>query len=479
MSPGIASIVCLIGIVGLFRLDREPSVKTSRWLWLPVVWLWIAGSRTVGQWLEVLGIGSFSSSMDSADKYLEGSPLDRNVFLLLTVLGVWVLFQRRSRIVRLLRANGPVLLFFFYCAVSTLWSDYTDVAMKRWVKAIGDLVMMLIVLSDPHPITAIKRTLSRVGFVLLPLSVLFIKYYPAWGREYSHFDGRGSNIGVTTNKNLLGMICLILGIGPLWRLREWVGNTPGTRTRGQLIAQGTLLAMTFWLFSKADSATSFSCFAMVVVLMALTCFGRFGQKQMMINLLVVAIICGALFGVFGGMLLSVVGRDATLTGRTDIWKLVLSLKGNSFVGTGFESFWLGWRRERLWTTYRFHLNEAHNGYIETFINLGWVGIALLGLLLVTGYRNSMREWRRDSGAGILKLGYLVAAIVYNLTEAGFRMLDPVWIFFLLAIMVWPTTPAKLGPQPQLASDVPEDAMADSLEHNFGYVSTQALRKEAF
>ena len=56
------------------------------------------------------------------------------------------------------------------------------------------------------------------------------------------------------------------------------------------------------------------------------------------------------------------------------------------VGTGFESFWLGKRLERMWSIYWWHPREAHDGYIEIFLNLGWLGIVMFGIVLVTGYR---------------------------------------------------------------------------------------------
>jgi hypothetical protein len=32
------------------------------------------------------------------------------------------------------------------------------------------------------------------------------------------------------------------------------------------------------------------------------------------------------------------------------------------------------------------------------------------------------------------LAYVTASAVYSITEAGFRMLDPIWIFLLLAVI---------------------------------------------
>ncbi len=73
----------------------------------------------------------------------------------------------------MLKGNAPVLLFFGYCLFSVMWSDYPDVAFKRWTKGFGDLEMGLIVLTESDPLAALKRLLTRAGFVLIPLSVLY------------------------------------------------------------------------------------------------------------------------------------------------------------------------------------------------------------------------------------------------------------------------------------------------------------------
>ena len=79
------------------------------------------------------------------------------------------------------------------------------------------------------------------------------------------------------------------------------------------------------------------------------------------------------------------GRNSTLTGRTDIWAAVIPMAPNPLVGAGFESFWLSPRvAARLWELFpNLPLNEAHDGYIEVYLELGWVGVGLIGLILLT------------------------------------------------------------------------------------------------
>ena len=432
MPPVAAAVLFGCGILGLFWLDRDPQSRPSKALWIPVSWVLIAGSRPVSMWLQ------FVQPRDSPDQYLDGSPFDRFVFTCILAVGLLVLVNRGRQVGRLLRANWPILLFFSYCALSVLWSDYSEVAFKRWIKDLGDLTMVLIVLTDRHPRAAITRLLSRTGFLLLPLSILFIKYFPDLGRTYIRWSWVPTLVGVTTNKNTLGMICLVLGLGSLWRLLGEFRREEGVRSKGPLIAQSALLMTVMWLLWQADSATSSSCFVLASSLLVATSLFRWGRKPAAAHLLVMAALCGTFFAVFiAPDLLSVVGRDPTLTGRTEIWNRVLGMVGNPLLGTGFESFWLGERLQSLWRIYWWHPNEAHNGYLEVYLNLGWIGVALLAVLLVRGYRNVIVALQQDLNVGSLRLAYFVAAVTYNLTEAGFRILHPVWIFFLLATIVVP------------------------------------------
>jgi exopolysaccharide production protein ExoQ len=438
----IATLVTFAAMLVLFYLDRDPRDRVSRFHWIPVLWLALAGSRSVTEWMWIFGL---AGAVDATPElYLEGSPLDRNVYLVLMVLGMIVLYHRRRTSI-LLKANIPLMVYFSYCVISLTWSDHPDVALRRWFKAVGDLVMILMVLTENNPRAAVKRLLTRVSFILLPVSVLFIKYYPALGRDYHPNNGaawKTAYIGVTTTKNLLGMITLLLGTASLWMVVQ-VFRKDGTKpTRSSVIAHGVMLVTALYLFWLVDSATSSTCFLIASGIIVVTSFSKTRRRPGIIHLLAIGAVGFSLLVLFvAPALLETVGRDSTLTGRTDVWKLALGMAGNPLVGTGFESFWLGWRVEKVWNLYRFHLQEAHNGYLELYLNLGWIGIGLLGVLLVTGYRNVFVPFRRHLEFNSvhlefssLRLTFFIIAVIYNLTEAAFKSMNPVWILFLFAII---------------------------------------------
>ena len=111
-------------------------------------------------------------------------------------------------------------------------------------------------------------------------------------------------------------------------------------------------------------------------------------------------------------------------------------------GTGFESFWLGDRVPKIWASGELlsGINESHNGYLELFLNLGWIGVALLGAIIVRGFWGIVRALRQDPQTHSLQLAYFTAALTYNFTEAAYKAMSPMWFFFLLAVVVVPNAP---------------------------------------
>ncbi|MGB9475237.1 MAG: hypothetical protein WCE87_09235, partial [Candidatus Udaeobacter sp.] len=148
--------------------------------------------------------------------------------------------------------------------------------------------------------------------------------------------------------------------------------------------------------------------------------------------LVLLIAAEMMFGVSSRMSENL-GRGSELSGRTGLWTTLLGLHTNPIFGTGFESFWLGKRLEELEGIFYFIPNEAHNGYLETYLTLGGIGVFLLIGLFIATFRKIRLELFRNFEWGRYRLGFLAALILYNWTEAAFKTLSPLWfVFYLIA-----------------------------------------------
>lgn len=432
MPPIVALGLTLLFIAFLLVEEGRHGYRPSAATWIPTVWMLIIGSRSLTEWVS-LGT-PLSMNIE------EGSPLDRNAFFLLMVAGVIVLIRRSIAWSWVVRNNMWLLLFFLYCGISVLWSDIPEVAFKRWFKALGDPIMVMIILTDPNPVKAVEILINRCAYVLISLSVVFIKYYPQYGRQFSEWTGEAMNTGVTTNKNLLGYLLFVCGIFFVYRLLKKVGKERLPAGSRDVVVLAVFLVMIGWLFSLADAKTAVVCSGIGTGL-ALALGFKSVQKHLG-RYLLVALAVFIVFHVWLGiteMLVSSLGRNMTLTGRTDLWPVVLGMAGNPVLGVGFESFWLGERLRTLQAMWYFKPNQAHNGYIEIYLNLGWAGLLLLAGMVISSYIALRKTLARSLGAGRIELadfsrigiGYLIAYLVFNFTDASFKSLNVLFVVFLL------------------------------------------------
>ncbi|MGA2271947.1 MAG: O-antigen ligase family protein [Bryobacteraceae bacterium] len=432
MPPQIATVLFAVGIAGLFWLDRDRSARPSKALWLPIIWVSEAGSRSLAVWLDM------GAPKEIPGQIPEGSPLDQLFAGALMLLGAIVLIRRRRLVKVLLKASWPIVLYFSFCLISLVWSDFPDWGFKRWVRALGDLIMVLIVATDAQPTAALRRLFSRVGFVLLPASVLLINYYPQLGQNYDAF-GAQSFTGVATNKNVLGNLVFIVALGALWQTLSLVRDRGAPNRARRLLGLCTLLAFAVKLLVAAHCATAVACFVLGAGLMLAASLPLIRHRPAAVHALVLALLLGGgLAQVLGARaaVTEALGRKPDLTGRTEIWKILIPMAPNPIGGAGFETFWVGPRVKRIFIAIGGlqMTNEAHNGYIEVYLNLGLLGLVFIALIFVQGYRRTVSVFRHDSALGGLLLAYVVTAITFNISEGGFRMLSVEWFFLLLSVV---------------------------------------------
>jgi O-antigen ligase len=192
-----------------------------------------------------------------------------------------------------------------------------------------------------------------------------------------------------------------------------------------------------WLPKMAHSSTSLVCLLIGVGLMLFLGL-RFVKVRQVGVYLVAAVIVGVLaetaFGIHN-YVLQILGKDPTLTGRTELWQILLKWDINPILGVGFESFWLGSRVQKLSEMIRgIVFNEAHNGYLETYLNLGLLGLAITAGLIGATFSKARRTLVLDFHFGRFRFTYVIIFIIFNWTEAAFRThCFPFFIFFLAAI----------------------------------------------
>jgi exopolysaccharide production protein ExoQ len=429
LSSSLALFLTVALIVWLFRRDIREKPDVSSALWLPLLWLILGCSRSVSEWLNIFGL-----HVSGAVSVEEGSPLDAWFYFGMIAAGFCVLATRQVRLAEVVSNNGWLIIFLLFCFISIAWSDFPFVAFKRWIKILGHPIMALIVVTEPDPQEALIRLMKRCAYVVVPVSILWIKYYPELGRGFSPWGG-AENRGIAPGKNALGADCLILGYFFFWYLLQIWRNERSSWRRNELRLIAGFSIGIWWLFSQAHSATSsISLIAgiLVVVFVGIRSVNKNFIGTYMLAGLVLLVAAELTFGI-SGRYSEALGRGAELSGRTVLWRALLGLHTDPILGTGFESFWLGERPKQLEGIFFFLPNEAHNGYLETYLTLGSIGVFLLVGLFVATFWKIRLELFRNFEWGRYRLGFLGGLILYNWTEAAFKTISPLWfVFYLIA-----------------------------------------------
>ena len=451
MQSNIALVLCLVFVLYLLVMERRQSARVTGAVWVPTIWMLYISSKPLAYW--------FPSSVETPGL----SPLDRAFLIVLLLLALAILVRRSFDWGAAMRDNRLLIFLLAFMLISVLWSQSPGTTFIRWIREVQAALMAFVLLSEPSPRAAMESILRRTTYVLVPFSLLLIKYFPVYGRSYSRWSGDEQWIGVTLQKNGLGRLCLVAIIFLLWTLiRRAQGRNPAAVPR-QTFLELVVLMMTLWVFKgpgiKAYSATALG--ALALGLAAYWGISFLKKRGLKFSSRALTIIIGtimalgvlALFyqGSFVGSVAPSFGRDATLTDRVDIWRSLLPMAmQRPLLGSGYGGFWTLENKANLIA------GEGHNGYLDVLLDLGFVGLILIFLFYLQASRRGHAALTRDFDWGLLSVIFLVAAVVHNITESSLStfttQLTAVILFLSVIAVKIDASPAAPAPESPAAGD---------------------------
>lgn len=445
MPPQIPLILITAFVLFLLRMESRRSAALSRALWIPTIWIMYCASRPLALW--------FGNAADANAE--SGSFLDRMFLTPMILVGLVILLQRGFNFRKALRDNRALTLVFVFTLVSLVWTEHPFVCLKRWIRGFGTVVMALVIASEKDGGMALRSVFTRTIYVAIPYSVLTVKYYPQLGVHFAHYSGLVMWRGVTMHKNCLGVVCLVSMLFLVQTIyRRW--KKIESASRWENYALGVILLQTLFLMRGGGSYSASSILCTVLGLTLIFHVRRFKGEAVAFTwqgLMLVALAGVVAVGLKVSeisplaIVAQALGRDTTLTGRADdIWPILLKegMK-RPILGSGYGDFWnleTGGINDGP-----DGVNEAHNGYLEVFLNLGVMGLIVLIPLLVSFYQKACRDFPRDRDWAGLRLACFVAVLVHNVTEASFFgdtfLLWNLFIMLLLAPAAKVTVPRTL------------------------------------
>jgi exopolysaccharide production protein ExoQ len=432
------------------RLQRRHLPFASPALWIPTLWMLRCASRSISYWFQpgLESVGAFEGKGER-DYY--------DVFFLsvLIVAGVIALARRRLPWNQIFRDNAWLFLFFAYMALSTLWAPEPLVSAKRFTRSLGDLIMVLITMTEGRPWDALVTLISRTMIFYVPLSLLISKYFPIYGRMQSKYvQTPDSWTGLATHKNSLAAFLMLAAIFLIWRmLRARNGGPPLMKLFGPrwVTMESIYLAMIAYLMLNSHARSTTAIMSLVVGCLLLFFFHRAGRDKsrfvfsiaaFLFCVLVVQLICMVVVGEsVTALILELQGKSLTLTDRTQFWPILFDFgMTHPYFGAGYGGFWTPEMLNYFLdiSIYGF-VPEAHNGYLEVFLNLGFVGVGLLLCIIIKACANAWRANPFDSEYARMRLIIFAMILFHNIAEASFqRDNNLVWLVFLMIALRVPS-----------------------------------------
>ena len=419
MNPKIALLLCIIGVILLLKLTLKRSESLISATWIPTLLMLYSGSRPIAMWFV-----DFSGSIGG--DVTEGSLLDQIFLSSLFLLAFIVLAKRHISWSNVLKDNRWLFVLIFYIGISLLWSDYAMVTFRRWVRVVCLILCAMVIMSKPKPWSTLGTVIRRSVYVLVPFSILLIKYFPSYGIEYGRWSGGRMPLGVCMQKNGLGLLCTVSGFFLLWDLVIKRKPEPISFYKGHTIADIVILIMTVYLLKGADtnvySATAIGVLIIGIFIM-FSLINLRSRPELVNSFVAVGAVAGVILLIaikFMGwspveVWANFLGREGNLTGRPDIWTEAFKIAPVwSVFGTGFGAFWgLPYTMEAIGQT------TGHNGYLEIYIELGLVGIILLAIFLLWLYGQLTTAVKINFDWGLLGICFYFMSVVYNYSESNF------------------------------------------------------------
>jgi O-antigen ligase len=390
-------------------------------------------SRMPSEWLSALAEGT------SLPTNALGKLADQGFFVISIGLSWYFASSRGVKLRKVLFANTSLLLFYLYFICSPLWSGDPADSLIRILKDFGlTVVVLAAIMSEKQPEEALRAVFVRCASILIPLSVFFSRFtFAGFGRTYA-LNGAPMITGVNMYKNSLGEMVMVFGLFLVWdhlETRPANSKWPWSGMRWDVLV---LSLMGLYLLKASDSKTS-----LVLLLIGLgLIYGRgvFGSRGastvLFLSVLSLPYPFLSRFSYTVAPALNAIGRDASFTGRTDIWKHITLTTVNPWVGEGFYNFWGGPGGRAIQTAMQSGVPNAHNGYLDIFLDGGLIGVALLGLVFVASGIELLHNLR-VSRYYQFRFTLLIVAILGGCTESNFGRMSVLWFVTVLALVEFP------------------------------------------
>ena len=356
-----------------------------------------------------------------------GFDVGQLILVAIFVVAAGLLLRHPRALVESFRRAPALAALVLLSVTSAAWSATPATTLARAMALCGATLLGAYIAAICRPLQLL-RLLAGALAVGGILSVITVVFFPDIGIDNGWHEDAWQ--GIYHHKNALGRSMALCAIA--WLLLG--------RQSGQLaVVRWLAIVASMSVLVMTDSATALA--VALVVSAAVVCM--LTLKWRPIRAVASGVVCLALaapilatVNVQPESILALLGRDETLTGRTMLWQAVLAEIGKRpVIGVAYGGFWRGsdsaaggvWQQLTGWTP-----NDAHNGFLDLWLDLGAIGAAVFLVTLAGNLRRAVGHAQAVQNlSGLWPMAFFTIVILYNLTESALlRPTNLLWIVYV-------------------------------------------------
>ncbi len=359
-------------------------------------------------------------------------------FLFLTLFGLICL--RWKRFLPILSTRKMIWVIVFLAIGSGFWSELPEQSFRRGALLLCT-TLTAIYFATRFSLRQQLHLLAQTFGILAVANFLFVLAFPSQGIDsVSH---AGAWMGITLHKNGLAGLMVLSSV-------IFFSLVSDKRERNAMAIAGLGLSVALVVLSTSRTGLS-----VMILLMALSYSFRllswqstFALPAFLAAFLTFATTIVVVVDNYERILTSM-GRDATLTGRTTIWQVAWERWiERPWFGYGYQAFWIPGQGNSLEVLYRMSWQPAHghNGFLDLLVELGAVAFVAFALSLLMAFKRAVTWYKLSPNAmGTVPLILFCYLILYNLTESALLFTPNGLNWFLYVLM---TTSVLVQPFPR-------------------------------
>lgn len=353
------------------------------------------------------------------------------ISILLFAIVPLILFPKMKSVIDLCRKDRVFAALAVWILLSCLWSQFPMVSLEWAPVAVLNIVFAFYLYRRFSPSQQV-RLLLLFGWICLVLSIVLSAFFPQYGIDNSGVTGAWR--GMYPHKNMCSMTTVFLLLGALY--------APATTFLSKAF-RVVYVCLSVFLIIMTQSATGKITLALLLAYFIATRLATALHSKDRTTVFVLgSMIALSILGLgisYAKQILLFLGKDPTLTGRTEIWLAIIpSIAKRPILGYGIKAFWRGYEGESANVSFAAHwaVTSAHNAFLEVWLALGAVGVVLVVYSLLRAIGDAFVCLRSGKSPYLAWYACIIfLTIITSADEA--ELVSPyslMWILYILACL---------------------------------------------